>query len=73
MMVHVKVGVAHALGPRHLTERCVRSELTLRIAEATEKNAELLQVGGKLGRGPTTLVLVHRCVHSREPRLDFDW
>jgi transposase len=37
--------------PHRLTERCVRSELALRIAEPTENNAELLQVGGKLGRG----------------------
>ncbi len=42
VMVHVKVGVAHALGPRHLTERCVRSKLALRITEAVKKNAELL-------------------------------
>ncbi len=29
VMVHMKVGMAHALGPRHLAERCVRSELAL--------------------------------------------
>ena len=65
MMVHVKVGVAHALGPGHLAEGCVRSELAIRITEAVKKNAELLQVGCKLGRWRTTLVLVHL-----RPRLD---
>jgi hypothetical protein len=42
VMVDVKVGVAHALGPRQLTERCVRSELALRITEAFKANAEFL-------------------------------
>src|SRR6266478_2457308 len=65
MMVHVEIGVAHALGPRHLAERCVRSELAIRITEAVKKNAELLQVGCKLGRWRTTSVLVHLM-----PRLD---
>lgn len=27
VMVYMKIGMAHALGPRHLTEHCVRSEL----------------------------------------------
>ena len=58
-MVHMKIGMAHALGPRHLTEHCVRSELALRITEAVKKNAELLQVRHKLGWWRTTQVLVH--------------
>jgi hypothetical protein len=29
MMVHVEAGVAHTLGPRHLTKHRVRSEVTL--------------------------------------------
>jgi hypothetical protein len=32
---------------RSVLDMCVRSELALRIAEPTEKNAELLRVGGK--------------------------
>jgi hypothetical protein len=59
MMVHVKVGVAHALAPRHLTERCVRSELDLRNTELVKENAEFLQVGCKLGGWRASLVLVH--------------
>ncbi len=69
MMIHVKVGVAHAFAPRHLTERCVRSELDLRSTEAVKKNADFFQVGYKLGRLRTTLVLVHLgpCLNSVRP------
>ena len=64
-MVYVEVGVAHAFGPRHLTERSVRGKLAFRITEAVKKNAEVLQIGRELGRRRTTLVLVHL-----GPRLD---
>jgi hypothetical protein len=69
LMVRMEVGVAHTLGPRHLTQRCVRSELALRITQAVKKNAELLQIGRKLGRWRTTLVLVHLrpCLDSVRP------
>jgi hypothetical protein len=50
MMVHVEVGVSHPLGPRHLTQCCVRKELALRTTEAIKKNAEILQIGRELGR-----------------------
>jgi hypothetical protein len=50
MMVHVQVGVSHPFGPRHPTERCVRSELALRTTEAIKKNAKILQIGRELGR-----------------------
>ena len=69
MMVYVEVGVAHTLGPRHLTERCVRGKLAFRIAEAVKKNAEVLQIGCELSRRRTTLVLVHLrpCFDSVRP------
>lgn len=37
MMVHVEVGVTHALCPRHLTKHRVRSELATRSTEALKK------------------------------------
>ena len=70
MMIHVEVGVAHALGPRHLTKHRVRRELALRCTEALRKNAELLQIGCKLRWQRTTLLLVHfrPCLDAMWPR-----
>ena len=65
MMVHVEVGVTHALCPRHLAEHRVRRELALRSTETLKKNAERLQIGCKLRGYRTTLLLIHF-----RPRLD---
>jgi hypothetical protein len=61
--------MAHSLGPRQLAERCVRSELALRITETVKKNAEVFQIGCEVGRWRTTLELVHLrpCLDSVRP------
>jgi hypothetical protein len=45
MMVHVEVGVTHALGPRHSTKKRVRSRLDFPGTKALKQNPELLQIG----------------------------
>jgi hypothetical protein len=43
-MIHVKVGVAHSLSPRYLTEHRVTSEVMLPTAEPFKQNAKVLDI-----------------------------
>jgi hypothetical protein len=68
-MVNVKIRVAHALRPRHLTKCRVRSELAVKSTEALKKNAERLQIRNQLRGRRTTAPLVHfrPCLESVWP------
>jgi len=69
-MVHVDVGVTHALSPRHPTKKRVRSKLAFPGTKALKQNPEALQIGCKLRRWRATLVLVHfrRRLETMRPR-----
>lgn len=72
VMIHVKVGVAQALGFGHLPKHGVGGEFSLQITESVQQDAELLCIRRKLHRWRTALLLVkfRAGVEAVRPR---DW
>lgn len=59
VVIHVKIGVTHSLGPRQRTEHCMGCEFAFPATELIKQRAEPLDVPRKFCRSGAALLLIH--------------